>query len=86
VLDALVYREDGEVPGSGQPAVVEQLGKAPQHRDGAVRAGVDPVDEVGPRQVEPVPGYGLALVLQKILAVLQNGIEGLAHRSVGGGS
>ena len=52
VLDPLVDRQDREVPGPTETPVVDELLEAPQDGDGAVGHRPDPVDDVGPREVE----------------------------------
>ena len=50
VLDALVDREDGEVSGAAEAAVVEQRAEIAQHGRGAVAVGEDAAQVVGARQ------------------------------------
>ena len=50
MLDALVDRQDREVSGAAQPAVVEHLLQVAEHGHRAVALHEHPVDEVRPRQ------------------------------------
>ena len=76
VFDALVHREDGQIARAGQSAMIENLGQAPQHRRRAVALGVNPVNEIRPGQMEPVPGNGFAMVFEQALrAVAQQLFE-----------
>ena len=54
VLDALIDREDREVAGPAETAVVEDRLQRAQDRDRAVRLRDDAIDEIGPRQVQPI--------------------------------
>ena len=70
VLDALVDREDRHVPGAAEPAVAVELLEVAQHLDRAVAAGPDPVDEVGPGQVQVVLGDALGDVVEQRVGVV----------------
>ena len=48
MLDALIDRQNRHVPGSGQPAMIEERLKAAQHPRRAIGSAVDPLDVVGP--------------------------------------
>jgi hypothetical protein len=69
VLDPLVDREKGEVPGPGETAGIVHTLQVHQYL--SVPVGVDerPVDEVRPRQVEAVAGDPLALVVEETFAI-----------------
>jgi hypothetical protein len=62
VLHPLVHRQDRQIPGTGQPAGVEDVLQVAQHGRAPVTAREYPVHETGSRQVQPVPGDRPALV------------------------
>jgi hypothetical protein len=65
VLDALVDREDGEVPGATEATVAVERAQRPQHRRGAVGVSERPVEEVRTWQHQPLRREGLRLVAQE---------------------
>ncbi len=70
MLDALVDREDREVPGAGQTAVVVHGLQVPEHGRTAVGLGDDAVDEVGAGEMQLIPGDGLAGVAEQVLRLV----------------
>ncbi len=69
VLDALVDRQDREVAGARQAAVVEERLQAAEDPGRPVAILPDPIDEVRPRQVQLLFRDGLGLVFEKALGV-----------------
>jgi hypothetical protein len=67
MLDPLIDRKDGQVPGSRQPAMVEDRSEVTQNADGSIGAGDDLLDEGGTRQVQHVPGDRLATMVQQVI-------------------
>ena len=65
VLDALVDREDRDVPGAGQAAVLVDRRQVAQDAVRAVGAGPDAIDEVRPRQVQQRLRHRLASMLEQ---------------------
>ena len=61
VLDALVDGKDGEVPGAGQPPVVEHAPEVAQHRGRAVAVGEDRVEVVRSGEGQASRGKALAV-------------------------
>jgi len=70
MLDALIHREDGQVPGTAQAPVVIHLLQRPQHGDGAIAGSRDAVDEVRARLAQPRCRDGLAAMTEEALGVL----------------
>ena len=65
MLDALVDRQDRQVAGAAEPAVVEHLLQVAQHGDRPVALHKDAVDVVGPGEVELAALDCLALVAEQ---------------------
>ena len=72
VFDALIDRQDRDVPGAGQPPVIEQRLQAGEHARGPVRRRHAAVDEVRPGEVQPRCRDRLAPVLQQGGVIAQN--------------
>ncbi len=70
MFDTLIHRQDGQVSGSGQPAVVEHASHVSQDLYRPVADGQDAVDKIGARQMQLLLGNCLAIVLEQILALL----------------
>ena len=69
MLHALVHRQDGEIAGAGQAAVAEQGRQRAQDPRAPVAHHPDPVDEIGPRQVQALLGEPFALVVQQVIGL-----------------
>jgi hypothetical protein len=69
VLDTLIDRKNGHIPGSAQPAVVEHTGYASQNPGGSVCVHEYPVDEIRAGNVERIR-RNLGLVLQQGLCFI----------------
>src|SRR3954449_5906882 len=82
VLDALVDRQDRDVAGPREAAVVEQPLQVAQRRGGAVGAEPEAVDRVRARKVELVGGDRLARVLQEALGFVAEELLDLVRREV----
>ena len=54
MLDALVHRQDGEVPCAAQPAMLYDALQVAEHAIVAVRDGIEAVHHVGSGQVQTV--------------------------------
>ena len=67
VLDPLVDGEDGDIAGSGEPPVAQNLLHAAQHLGTPVRARDHAVDEVGAGKVELVAGEAHGAIGQEVL-------------------
>jgi hypothetical protein len=67
VLDSLVHREDAEVAGAAQAAMLEQLPQRAQRRGAAVGVQHHAVDEVRPGQVQHRSVDRLAAVTEEVI-------------------
>ncbi len=65
VLDALVDRKNGHVPGAGEPAMIQQRLQAGQHGRWAIRHTINTLDVVGPGEMQRLFWNGLALMLKQ---------------------
>src|SRR6266849_9292164 len=84
MLDPLVYRQDGQVTGATQSAVVEQRLQAAQGPGGPIAADPDPFHEVRAGQMELGFGNGVRGVLQEVLGIVAE--DGLQRGQRGRGS
>ena len=77
VLDPLVDREDGQVPGAAQPPVVVHAAHVAQHGGRAIGVAEHPAQVVGSRQDEAlgwkgfgrVAEQGISLVAQEVMEI-----------------
>ena len=77
VLDALIDRQNGEIPRAPQPTVVVERAHVPQHARRTVAVTEDPAEIVGSRQDEAfggkrlgtVPEQGICFVAQQVMEV-----------------
>jgi hypothetical protein len=69
VLDALIYRKDGEVAGSAQAAGIEHPLKVAENAGIAITGGKNAVDKIGAGQVQRFLGNGLAYVLEQTVGL-----------------
>ena len=81
VLDALVDREDGDVPGAAEASVVEHASEVAQHRRRAVAVGEHLArGSSGPGRVRCSAGNALARVAQEVVRfVAEKRLEVGAH-------
>lgn len=70
MFDPLVHREDREVPGSCEPAMIGQGLQGTQHRDRTIGAEVQSVHKVRTGQVQRLLGDAGAAVLQQALGIV----------------
>ena len=65
MFNALVHRQDGQIAGPGQPAMIEHSRQGTQHVDGPVTGHKNPVQEIRTRQMQGFFGKTFACIGQQ---------------------
>jgi hypothetical protein len=85
MLDALIDGEDRNIPGPGEPAVVEDHVEISQNVWSAIAGGEDPIDEIGAGQVQGFFLESLGDVVEQIVGIGAEEIDELAINGCGHG-
>jgi hypothetical protein len=91
VLDALIHREDRQIPGAGEAPGAEDLLEIAQYGDRSITVDKHPIDKIRSGQVHLGSGDALALVAEQGLGIIAEqvvqihgfGLLGLGGRLVG---
>ena len=79
MLNTLVHRQNGDVPGAAEAPVVEQGPEIAQHRGAAVAVAEDPVEIVGSGEREVLGRERLGRVPQESVRILAEELLESAH-------
>ena len=70
VLDSLVHRQDGQIAGPGQTAMIENLRQTAQHGRRAIGLRVNPIHKVRPGQMKFLLRNGLAMMFEQVFGAV----------------